>query len=174
MNLANWQHRLQRLPSRGRTILVACAYGLAGGGAAVAFLLGINAIYKLGLVRLSHQSLPVFLLGSLGLLTGSALVVGWLLNSFCKEAAGSGIPQLKLAFWKDFGWVPFRVAWVKFIAGMISVGCGSSLGREGPSVQIGGTLASTVAGLVGEPKQKHRPAAAAGAAAGAGAGAPAR
>jgi len=166
MNLANWQHRLQRLPARGRTILVACAYGLAGGGAAVAFLLGINAIYKLGLVRLSHQSLPVFLFGSLGLLTGSALVVGWLLNSFCKEAAGSGIPQLKLAFWKDFGWVPFRVAWVKFIAGMISVGCGSSLGREGPSVQIGGTLASTVAGLVGEPKQKHRPAAAAGAAAG--------
>jgi hypothetical protein len=26
--------------------------------------------------------------------------MGWLLNSFCREAAGSGIPQLKLAFLK--------------------------------------------------------------------------
>jgi len=147
-------------------VLVSCAYGLVAGVAAVAFQLGINWIYRLGLVRLSHQSLLIFLFGSLGLLTGSSLVVGWLLNSFCKEAAGSGIPQLKLAFWKDFGWVPFRVAGVKFVAGMISVGCGSSLGREGPSVQIGGTLASNVAGLVGEPKQKRRAAAAAGAAAG--------
>jgi len=166
MSLATWQQRLQRLPARGRTVLVSCAYGLVAGVAAVAFQFGINWVYQLGLVRLSHQTTLIFLIGSLGLLTGSSLVVGWLLNSFCKEAAGSGIPQLKLAFWKDFGWVPFRVAWVKFIAGMISVGCGSSLGREGPSVQIGGTLASTVAGLVGEPKQKHRPAAAAGAAAG--------
>ncbi len=166
MSLARWQQRLQRLPARGRTVLLACAYGVAGGVAAVAFLLGINFIYKLGLVQLSHQSTAVFLTGSFGLVVGSSLMVGWLLNSFCKEAAGSGIPQLKLAFWKDFGWVPFRIAWVKFVAGMISVGCGSSLGREGPSVQIGGSLASNLAGLAGEPKQKHRPAAAAGAAAG--------
>ena len=88
------------------------------------------------------------------------------MNSFCKEAAGSGIPQLKLAFWKDFGFVPWRVAWVKFLAGIISVGGGSSLGREGPSVQIGGTLASNLAGLTGEAKQNRRAASAAGAAAG--------
>ena len=166
MSLAIWQQRLQRLPARGRTVLVSCAYGLVAGVAAVAFQLGINWIYRLGLVQLSHQTKLIFLFGSLGLLTGSSLLVGGLLNSFCKEAAGSGIPQLKLAFWKDFGWVPFRVAWVKFVAGMISVGCGSSLGREGPSVQIGGTLASNLAGLTGEPKQKRRAAAAAGAAAG--------
>ena len=73
-----------------------------------------------------------FLFGSLIILVGSSLLVGWLLNSFCREAAGSGIPQLKLAFWKDFGFVPWRVAWVKFLAGIISVGSGSSLGREGP------------------------------------------
>ena len=166
MNLATWQQRLQRLPARGRTVLVSCAYGLAAGAAAVAFQLGINWVYRLGLVQLSHQSILVFLLGSLGLLTGSSLVVGWLLNSFCQEAAGSGIPQLKLAFWKDFGAVPGRVAGVKFMAGIISVGGGSSLGREGPSVQIGGALASNLAGLTGEPKQKRRAAAAAGAAAG--------
>ena len=166
MNFSKFQNLLQRLPARGRTVLISCVYGLSAGAAAVAFQLGINWIYKLGLVQLSHQSKIIFLFGSLGILVGSSLLVGWLLNSVCTEATGSGIPQLKLAFWKDFGWVPFRVAWVKFVAGMISVGCGSSLGREGPSVQIGGTLASNLAGLTGEPKQKRRAAAAAGAAAG--------
>ena len=92
--------------------------------------------------------------------------MGWLLNSFCVEAAGSGIPQLKLAFWKDFGLVPLRVAWVKFIAGILSVGGGSSMGREGPSVQLAGAIASNLAGLTGEAKQNRRAAAAAGAAAG--------
>lgn len=166
MNLPRLNYFLQRLPVRGRTVLVSCVYGLVAGGAAVAFQLGINWVYRLGLVQLSHQSLGTFLVGSLALLVGSSLVVGWLLNSFCKEAAGSGIPQLKLAFWKDFGFVPWRIAWVKFVAGIISVGGGASLGREGPSVQLAGALASNVAGLAGEAKQNRRTASAAGAAAG--------
>ncbi|HUC85746.1 MAG TPA: chloride channel protein [Candidatus Acidoferrales bacterium] len=154
------------MPVRGRAVLVSCIYGLGAGAGAVGFQLGINWLYRLGLVRLAHQSTVVFLLGSLAELVGSALIVGWLLNSFCKEAAGSGIPQLKLAFWKDFGAVPWRVAWVKFVAGVISVGGGSSLGREGPSVQLSGTIASNLAALAGEAKQNRRAASAAGAAAG--------
>jgi CIC family chloride channel protein len=99
-------------------------------------------------------------------MVGSSLLVGWLLNSFCREAAGSGIPQLKLAFWKEFGTVPWRVAWVKFVAGILSIGGGSSLGREGPSVHLAGTLGSNLAGLTGEAKQNRRAGAAPGAAAG--------
>jgi CIC family chloride channel protein len=166
MKLARLQNLLQRLPTRGRTILISCIYGLSAGAVAVAFQLGINWMYKLGLVRLSHQSKMVFLFGSLALLVVSSLIVGWLMNSFGRDAAGSGIPQLKLAFWKDFGFVPWRVAWVKFLAGIISVGGGSSLGREGPSVQIAAALASNLAGLTGEAKQNRRAASAAGAAAG--------
>ena len=49
---------------------------------------------------------------------------------------------------------------------MLSIGGGQSLGREGPSVQIGSNLASTVAGFLGVPKQGRRAASAAGAAAG--------
>ena len=165
MNFSKFQNLLQRLPARGRTVLISCVYGLSAGAAAVAFQLGINWIYKLGLVQLSHQSKIIFLFGSLGILVGSSYLVGWLLNSVCAEATGSGIPQLKLAFWKDFGFTPWRVAWVKFLAGIVSVGGGSSLGREGPSVQIGGTLASNLAGLTGEAKQNRRAASAAGAAA---------
>lgn len=157
---------LQRLPKPTRAVAQTCLYGLAAGAATVAFQLAMNWLYRAGLVRLSHQSRLTFVLGSFGILVGSSLVVGWLLNSFGREAAGSGIPQLKLAFWKDFGTVPWRVAWVKFIAGVISIGGGSSLGREGPSVQLAGTVSSNLAGLAGEPKQNRRSAAAAGAAAG--------
>lgn len=166
MNLSKINQLLQRLPARSRTILVSCVYGLSAGAAAVTFQLGINWLYQLGLVQLSHQSKMTFLFGSLAVIAGSSLVVGWLLNSFCQEAAGSGIPQHKLAFWKDFGTMSWRVVWVKFLAGMISVGGGSSLGREGPSVQFAGALASNLAGIAGEAKQNRRAASAAGAAAG--------
>ena len=100
------------------------------------------------------------------MIMGTSLISGWLLNSFCAEAAGSGIPQLKAAFWKNFGFVPSRVLWVKFMAATLQIGGGSSLGREGPSVQLAGTASSLLAGILGEAKQKRRLAAATGAAAG--------
>jgi CIC family chloride channel protein len=156
----------QRLPGQGRPIFLTCIYGLGAGLAAVAFQLGMNALYSQTIVRFSHASRNTFLLGSLLVLVSTSLAVGYLLNSFAPEASGSGIPQLKLAFWKDFGVVPWRVVWVKYLAGVLSIGGGCSLGREGPSVQLGGGVASQLAGLFGEPKQRRRMAAAAGAAAG--------
>ena len=130
------------------------------------FQLGVTWLYRHTFLPLSFKPLPTFLAGSLAVIVSSALVVGWLLNSFCREAAGSGIPQLKAAFWKDFGFIPWRVAWVKFVAAILSIGGGSSLGREGPSVQLAGTVGSNLAGWLGEPKQSRRLGAAAGAAAG--------
>ena len=156
----------RHLPKRTRTVVLTCLYGVGAGTAAVAFQLGMNLVYQRGLVALSHQSFTVFLLGSLFVITAASLLVGWLLSSFCPEAAGSGVPQLKAAFWKDFGYVPWNVVWVKFVAGVVSIGGGCSLGREGPSVQLAGALASNLGGLAGEPKQNRRFGAAAGAAAG--------
>ena len=161
--LVEW---LSKLPERPRTIFKTCAYGFVAGLVAVAFQLAMNGCYRAGVVRLSHCSHAVFFWSSLGLILGTSLISGWLLNSFCTDAAGSGIPQLKAAFWKNFGFVPFRVLWVKFIAATLQIGGGSSLGREGPSVQLAGTASSLLAGVMGEPKQKRRLAAATGAAAG--------
>ena len=161
--LVEW---LSKLPERPRTIFKTCAYGFVAGLVAVAFQLAMNGCYRAGVVRLSHCSHAVFFWSSLGLILGTSLISGWLLNSFCTDAAGSGIPQLKAAFWKNFGFVPFRVLWVKFIAATLQIGGGSSMGREGPSVQLAGTASSLLAGVMGEPKQKRRLAAATGAAAG--------
>ncbi|HVU24521.1 MAG TPA: chloride channel protein [Opitutus sp.] len=141
-------------------------YGLVAGLVAVAFQVTVKFIYENGIIRLSHQSLATFLVGSFLIMAATSGISGWLLSAFCPEAAGSGIPQLKVRFWKDFGLVPWRILWVKFIGGALAVGGGSSLGREGPTVQLGGGLASQVAGFLGEPKHQRRPAVAAGAAAG--------
>jgi len=140
---------LQRLPKQSRVVLQTCLYGLGAGASAVFFQLGINWLYRLGLAGLSHQSTSTFLIGSLAIIAVSSLFMGWLLNSFCGEAAGSGIRQLKLAFWKDFGTVPWRIAWVKFVAGIVSIGGGQSLGCEGPSMQLAGAVSSNLAGLGG-------------------------
>jgi CIC family chloride channel protein len=136
------------------------------GLAAVAFQVAMNALYNATYGQLAHRSHTVFLLGSLAVIVVTSGLVGYLLNQFAPEASGSGIPQLKIAFWKEFGAVPFRVVWVKFVAGVLSIGGGCSLGREGPSVQLAGGAASVVGGLLGEAKQRRRMAAAAGAAAG--------
>ncbi|HWD17848.1 MAG TPA: chloride channel protein [Verrucomicrobiae bacterium] len=156
----------QKWPGQGRPIFLTCLYGLSAGGVAVAFQWSMNLFYSQTLLRFSGHARGAFLLESFVLLVGTSAAVGFLLNHYCREASGSGIPQLKLAFWKDFGYVPWRVVWVKFLAGVISIGGGSSLGREGPSVQLGGALSSNVAGWLGAAKQNRRRAALAGAAAG--------
>ena len=157
---------LQRLPERTRFAAAIVLYGFVASLVAVAFQVAINWIFWAGFIYPLQASPRWFPWISLAVISSVSILSGWLLTKFSPEAAGSGIPQLKLAFWKDFGHTPARLAWVKFIASALSIGGGQSLGREGPSVQLGGNVASTVAGLLGVAKQNKRAAAAAGAAAG--------
>lgn len=124
MTLISIRDYFQKFAQRRRPILTTCVYGLAAGGVAVAFQVSINVLFKATYGALAQQSTARFLCGSFAVIMGSSLIVGFLLSSFCREAAGSGIPQLKLAFWKDFGYVPFRVVWVKFVAGIVSIAGG--------------------------------------------------
>ncbi|MGH7981382.1 MAG: chloride channel protein, partial [Limisphaerales bacterium] len=157
---------LRKLAPNTRNIVQTCLYGIVAGVAVVAFQLLINVLYNATFVRLALQSHFTFLIGSFAVMIGTALIAGFLLDCFCPEAAGSGIPQAKAAFWKDFGVIPWRTVWVKFIAGVLSIGGGGSLGREGPSIHVASGLTSTLAGLSGEAKQSRRRATAAGAAVG--------
>ncbi len=157
---------LEKLPRNGRSILLTLLYGLSAGLAAVLFEVGINFFYAGTFVRLAGCPRAEFLGGTFGVIVVTSLIAGYLLSRFCPEAAGSGIPQLKVAFWKDFGYVPARVIWVKFVAGVLTVGGGASLGREGPTVQLAGAVASNLAGRLGVAKNGRRLAAVAGAAAG--------
>jgi CIC family chloride channel protein len=153
------------LPSDLRTYYQPFIYGLVGGLSAIAFQVLTQALFRwlwIGPSRLGLAFIPI----SFGVIVSTAIIAGLILTHVSKEAAGSGIPQVKAAFWRDFGYLPFRIVVAKFFAGVITIGGGSSLGREGPTVHIAGTLASNVAGLLGAPKQERRPALLAGAAAG--------
>jgi len=160
------RHLFHRLPEGPRDLVRTALYGIAGGLAAVAFQTTINFFINSVWGRLKDMEPLHFAWISLLLILSTSLVAGWLMSKLCPEAAGSGIPQIKLSFWRDFGFMRLRVALVKFIAGALTIGGGSSLGREGPSVQIAGVLASNVAGMTGVPRHQRRDAMSAGAAAG--------
>ena len=164
--MLNLAATLQKLPRNARPILLTTLYGLCAGLAAVVFEVGINEVYNHTFLRFSTWGAGWFLGVTFTLMLTTSLAAGFLLSRFCPEAAGSGIPQLKVAFWKDFGYVPAKVVWVKFVAGILTVGGGASLGREGPTVQLAGGASSQLAGRLGVAKNGRRLAAAAGAAAG--------
>jgi CIC family chloride channel protein len=73
-----------------------------------------------------------------------SLVTGLLLAKFFPDARGSGVPQTEAAFHLNGGIIPGRVAAGKFLTGVLCVGSGHSMGREGPSVQIGAAIASSI------------------------------
>jgi chloride channel protein, CIC family len=154
------------IPIDLRAYLRPFLYGLAGGSAAVAFQLSIKFLEWALWTHLSQIASGYFILVSLFTILGASLAAGLILTFVSRDAAGSGIPQLKIAFWRDFGYLPLRVAFAKFFAGIIAIGGGCSLGREGPTVHIAGALASNVAGMLGVAKQGRRAALLSGAAAG--------
>jgi chloride channel protein, CIC family len=144
------------LPSDLRTYYQPFIYGLAGGLSAVAFQVCTQTIFRWLWVGPSQSLGLSFIPISFGAIIGTALVAGFILTYVSKEAAGSGVPQVKVAFWRDFGFLPFRVIFAKFFGCVITIGGGSSLGREGPTVHIAGALASNIAGMLGAAKQERR------------------
>lgn len=72
------------------------------------------------------------------------LVAGAGMYFLAPEARGSGIPQVKAAFYLDGGRIPARVIPAKMFLAAINIGAGASLGREGPTVQICAAIASVL------------------------------
>jgi CIC family chloride channel protein len=157
---------LGRLPESTRAFAVTGILGLAAAALAIAFLLCTNGLFSLVYGTLSSLSPPLFAAGSLVAIVLSSAAVGLLLERLSKEAAGSGMPQLKAAYWKDLGYVAIRPVLVKFLAGVVSIGGGASLGREGPTVYMSGGLASWLSGFLGYAKGQRRGPALVGASAG--------
>ena len=118
--------------------------GLLGSVVAVLFHHAIHFIHHSIWTPLAAGSLEDFAGIGFIVLTIVGLTNGWLLTKYAPEAAGSGIPQLKTAYRQNRGQISFRIVWVKFVAATLSVGGGLSLGREGPSVQLAGGLASVL------------------------------
>ena len=94
------------------------------------------------------------------------LIFGPLIQRFAREARGHGVPEVMLAVAENGGRIRPQVTVVKALASAICIGTGGSVGREGPIVQIGSALASSLGQMVRVNEDRLRLLVACGAAAG--------
>ncbi|WP_354531435.1 chloride channel protein [Nakamurella sp. UYEF19] len=78
----------------------------------------------------------------------AGLLYGPLVHFFAREARGHGVPEVMFAVARRGGRIAPQVAAVKALASALCIGGGGSVGREGPIVQIGSALGSTIGRLV--------------------------
>jgi CIC family chloride channel protein len=102
----------------------------------------------------------------LGVPVIGGLLYGPLVQRFAREARGHGVPEVMLAVAENGGRIRPQVAIVKALASALTIGSGGSVGREGPIVQIGSALASSMGQLVRMSESRLRIIVACGAAGG--------
>ena len=127
--------------------VLAVMVGLAGGLGAVGFRLLINFFQTLAYGS-SHELLDVVKAlpwtAKVGIPAAGGLVVGPLVYFLAREAKGHGVPEVMEAVALKGGIIRKRVVLVKTVASAISISTGGSVGREGPIVQIGSAIGSTI------------------------------
>ena len=84
------------------------------------------------------------------------LVYGPLIYRYAREARGHGVPEVMVAVAENGGRIRWQVSIVKALASAVCIGTGGSVGREGPIVQIGSALASSLGQLVKIPENRMR------------------
>jgi chloride channel protein, CIC family len=165
MSLPVLTQRLRSLwqPRRGLAIAEASVIGLVAALSAVFLKVGSG---WLGTWRVhSTYILPAWLvLPLIGLVFG--FLSGWLVQRLAPEASGSGIPQVKATLANVPMALSWRVAGVKLISAIIALGSGMTLGRQGPTVQVGAGLAAGMSRWVPTSPDHRRQMIAAGAGAG--------
>jgi chloride channel protein, CIC family len=95
-----------------------------------------------------------------------AVVVTFLVSNFAPEAKGHGVPEVMDAIYYREGVIRPIVAVVKSLASAVAIGSGSSVGREGPIIQIGSAMGSTLGQVIRMPIGQRIALVAAGAGAG--------
>jgi chloride channel protein, CIC family len=83
-----------------------------------------------------------------------SLGIGYLLYRYFPNARGSGVPQTKAALFAREGFISMRTLLGKFFCTSATLASGIPLGREGPSVQVGGGIASVLGRFLGLSPEK--------------------
>ncbi|MBS1723010.1 MAG: H(+)/Cl(-) exchange transporter ClcA [Armatimonadetes bacterium] len=159
-------HDHRALERRG--LLLCAVTGLLVGAASVGFQAAVGAFERTSqevLAPFTHQG-PLQFLAIV--LCGASLgyLAGFMTERFCPEAGGSGIPHIKAVLMNLRIVRPFGLITVKVGAGLAALLAGMSLGREGPTIQIGGALGALMADMAKVPQRLRLSMIASGAGAG--------
>lgn len=132
---------------RQRLIPRAALAGVAAGVLAVFFRVALQGMDNLrnAIVTWAHQ-FPVWgwlFPVAFGAVTAASSV--YLVRRYAPETSGSGIPHFKAVLHKLRELRPVRILIVKFFGGLLALGSGMAIGREGPTVQMGGAASDLVA-----------------------------
>jgi CIC family chloride channel protein len=140
--LAHWFPRIREREDQV-FLLLTLVIGVLTGLAVVAFILVTERLgmhlYPIGSAAWRRLLIPV--LGSLGM--------GYLLYRYFPDARGSGVPQTKAALFAREGRITLSTVLGKFFCTAATLASGIPLGREGPSVQVGGGIASVLGRYLG-------------------------
>jgi len=149
---------LRRMPTeRQRLLFVTILAGGLCGLAAVAFHLSIMGLEALLIDRANAAHGYSWIGWTILCPAIGGLIAGVGLTYFAPAAAGSGIPQVKVAYTLRAGYVTIRETIGKFILCAIQIGSGASLGLEGPTVQVCAGVSSMLARLARlSPKNTRR------------------
>lgn len=142
---------------KGKTVLQAILVGLFSGLIVVLFKISINGLFSFIQRSISNLDFYQKLLIYPIITTLGGLVSGILIHKFALETKGSGIPFVKMVMARMGNITRARTIVVKFLAGVAGIGTGLSLGREGPSVQLGagcGAFVSKIFKLKGAMQEK--------------------
>jgi CIC family chloride channel protein len=146
------------LPRLGllRMVLLALVVGLVTGVGAVVFRALIGLVHNLLFLRQFSFEYNASLFtpynpwGPLVILVPvvGGLGVTWIVSTYAPEAKGHGVPEVMDAIYYGRGVIRPVVAVVKSIASALAIGSGAAVGREGPIIQIGSALGSTLGQFV--------------------------
>lgn len=137
---------------RGDLIVLGVLAPLAGLGAGVVGALFRRALEEASrfreaaMFRMDAWGVVGFVL-FVGLAAGAAAIAAGLVRRVEPTASGSGIPRVMAVLDEEAPPAPPRVVPVKFVAGTLAIGSGLALGREGPTVQMGASIAYQVGKL---------------------------
>ncbi len=138
-------HRID-LPEDFYMLFLAALIGIFAGLGAYVLNLLVNAVHAIFFVKtlsVATTSVSRYLMLAFFPAVGG-LAVGLIIYFFSRESRGHGVPSVIEAIANRGGYIRPRVTFVTSITAGTTIGTGGSAGKEGPIVQIGAAIGSTV------------------------------